>query len=434
MKTLVLVPDPTTAYGFGAVLGALPNLRTRVIAYGSATAAALPAGLDLYVYPIRDGSRLPSSFMDALIEHEQPDVILAPTGAVGVAAVPVLLLDIDPKLELDTVNTSDDNNKVGWVEAATGIAERRPLLLKAGLFSVDLVPQWFSSPGRLAADAAPALASRLTDLASLASRVAAFPPIPESAVIETTVDVIEIPVQEIPESAPPLAELAPIALPTSIEASKTSETPVLAEPSGLEVHEPMRYRGKNERGTAVVLTSLQGLDDLTPSELSHATVIAVPETLSWLTARMGIAQFICMAQEPRSNEAIAALSTARAVVVHSDHLAADPMAVRARARVPLVDLSRLGGPSLGWSDELDRGFFPIGGDQALALQWASWLGVQQLIVAGTAGLESRPGWAQFWKGAQELLHSRGIKIDLPQAQQLVGAGTFALDLDGSRNS
>lgn len=472
MKTLVLVPDPATAYGFGEMLASMQGTRPRVIAYGSATAAALPEGLDTFVYPIRDGSRLPAPFLDALVDHEQPDVILAPAGATGVSSAPVLLVDLDPHVALDDVVSLEDGSVVGWIEAITGTVERRPQLLRAGLFSVDYLPNWFASAGKLAASSAGPLTARLADLANLAgshykrsepvqsvqipvssgtdsspepfgtAADAITADIPEHdisldsiAVVPVEVAPVEVaPIDVAPSEALPFEvaplDVAPIEVALSQPEPASTATLELDNPAGfelmpepamanaadplsLDLASPERYRTRNAGATALVLASLQGLDGLTPGELAHATVIAVPETLAWLTARMGLAQFVCVAQEPRSAEAAAALSTTRTVVVHSDHLAAETLAPRARACVGLHDLSRSGGPSLGWSDELQQGYFPAGGDAAMAMQWAMWIGASEVIVAGTEPLSSRPGWTAFWMGTQQLLAARGVSLQVP---------------------
>lgn len=456
MKTLVLVPDPATAYGFKDLIAALPSANPRVIAYGSATSAALDA-VEHTIYPIRDGSRLPSVFLEALVEHEQPDVILAPAGSIGVSSIPVLLIDLDPRISVQAVVEADDAGSVGWVEAVTGAQDRRPPLLRAGLFSVDYLPDWFAGPGKLAASAAPQVQARLADLANLSSFAArgerraggmtpASSPITDSspepaptldqASHSIPIVVLDEPAFDlaVPSATPIITEPAALAgsaahgdgassfstsyaldLPTAPPASPAA--PVLGAtemPTNASPHDTcMNYRGRHGSSTALVLASLDGLDALTPSELAHATVIATPETLAWLTARMGLAQFVCVAQEPRASEAIAALSTARTVIVHSDHLSPETLAPRARGNVSVVDLSRRGGPSLGWSDELQIGFFPAGGDAALALQWALWIGAREVIVAGQHGLETRPGWPQFWKGVKELLTVRGVKLAAP---------------------
>lgn len=471
MKTLVLIPDPATAYGLSDLLVALGDNKPRVIAYGSATAAVLPAGLDLYVYPIRDGSRLPGPFLEALLEHEKPQALLAPTGAITRSSVPTLLIDLDPRVAIEEAVSSDPGGHLGWIEAVTGTAERRPALLRGGLFSVDYAPHWFEAPGKLSPTAAGPLMGRLADLANLSGQGRAALARPDGLpVSEPSVGAsfgssgspVEVPVtivDELPptnaelnemidamiepayrpipepvlntgpiidppteEAVPGLAELAeavevaisplpPVAKGSIDEPTTFAETRLAIT---VEAHRPERYRGRNNAGTAIVLASLQGLDHLTAQELAHATVIAVPETLAWLTARMGIAQYVCMAQEPRTLEAAAALSTVRSIVVHADQVPAESLAPRARARVPVIDLSRGGGLPLGWSDELQTGFFPTGGDAALALQWAIWVGVAEVVLAGAEPLEQRPGWSAFWQGTQTLLAARGIKVHTPE--------------------
>ncbi|MBP1612100.1 MAG: hypothetical protein H6Q01_763, partial [Acidobacteria bacterium] len=133
MKLLAIVPDPASAYGLGALLEALPPGTTRVVAYGQATAAVLPPGLDLFVYPVRDGSRLPAPFVEALIEHEAADVLLAPTGSVTSTPVPTLLVDLDPRVAPPALVSGEDPASWTWVEGITALSERRPTLLRAGL-------------------------------------------------------------------------------------------------------------------------------------------------------------------------------------------------------------------------------------------------------------------------------------------------------------
>ncbi len=159
-----------------------------------------------------------------------------------------------------------------------------------------------------------------------------------------------------------------------------------------------------------MLGTVQGLDRLSPALLTEAAVLAVPETLPWLAARMGLAQYVCLAEPPRAPEAVAALAAVRAVVVHDERLDPAELAPRARATVPLLDLQRAGGPALGWSDDMKVGFFPAGGDAAMAFQWAHWLGVSEVIVAGLDAADGKPGWPTFLRGARELLEARGVTV------------------------
>jgi hypothetical protein len=159
-----------------------------------------------------------------------------------------------------------------------------------------------------------------------------------------------------------------------------------------------------------VLGSVHGLDRLSPALLSEAAVLATPETLAWLDARVGPAQYVCLTSPPHSPEAAAALASVCSVVVHDERLDAAGLVPSARATVPLLDLQRAGGPALGWSDDMKVGFFPAGGDAALALQWAHWLGVSEVILVGVDAAEGKPGWLPFLRGARELLEARGITV------------------------
>ncbi len=170
MKLLAIVPDPASAYGLGALLAALPPGTTRVVAYGQATAAVLPPGLDVFVYPVRDGTRLPAPFVEALVQHEAADALLAPSGSVTSTPVPTLLVDLDPRIVPPPLASGEDPASWTWVEGITALSERRPTLLRAGLFSVDVLADWYEGPGRLRASAASALFSRMTDLAGLLGR------------------------------------------------------------------------------------------------------------------------------------------------------------------------------------------------------------------------------------------------------------------------
>jgi hypothetical protein len=462
VKLLAIVPDPASAYGLGALLEALPPGTTRVVAYGQATAAVLPPGLDLFVYPVRDGSRLPAPFVEALIEHEAADVLLAPTGSVTSTPVPTLLVDLDPRVAPPALVSGEDPASWTWVEGITALSERRPTLLRAGLFSVDVLADWFEGPGRLRAAAAPALLARMTDLAGLlgrhreterraAPRPPGAPPAPappaapsraagpdddfgsfgvsfgepeverealpqvKSTFAPPRIVPIEVrsatdsrpgPVSSGPSTAlaepdPPLASLD-IAPPPS---------PVpLARPVPATSQPPEAYRGRHAGARALVLASARGLDQLSPALLAEAAVLAAPETLPWLAARTGLAQYICVTATPRTPEAVAALAAAGAVVVHDERLDAADLAPGSKATVPLLDLQRAGGPALGWSDDMKVGFFPAGGDAALALQWAHWLGVSEVILAGVDAADPRSGWLPFLRGARELLESRGVTV------------------------
>jgi hypothetical protein len=472
VKLLAIVPDPASAYGLGALLDALPPGTTRVVAYGQATAAVLPPGLDVFVYPVRDGTRLPAPFVEALLEHEAADVLLAPTGSVTSTPVPTLLVDLDPRVAPPALVSGEDPASWTWVEGITALAERRPSLLRAGLFSVDVLADWFEGPGRLRASAAPALLARMTDLAGLLGRhhqterraapLASPSPVPpgppeppppssrESGSGEDfgasgvsfgeteagksylpRVKTIFSPPRIVPIEVRSTAGAGPAPLPTGgalavLAAPEPAPEPVLSEPpparpeptplpappapSPAAGQPPEAYRGRHTGGRALVLGSVHGLDRLSPALLTEAAVLATPETLAWLDARVGPAQYVCLTSPPHSPEAAAALASVRSVVVHDERLDVAELAPSARATVPLLDLQRAGGPALGWSDDMKVGFFPAGGDAALALQWAYWLGVSEVILAGVDAAEGKPGWSPFLRGARELLEARGITV------------------------
>jgi hypothetical protein len=153
-----------------------------------------------------------------------------------------------------------------------------------------------------------------------------------------------------------------------------------------------------------------GLERLSPSAWDGAVLLATPGALPHLAGRGGPAPYVCLAGPPHEPEAQAALAAARGVVVHDDRLDAAECAPAAAATVPLLDLQRAGGPALGWSDDLKVGFFPAGGDAALALQWAHWLGVAEVVLAGADAAEAGPGWLPFLRGARELLEARGVSV------------------------
>ncbi len=422
LKILALVPDPRAAYALGDVLGALPRRSLRIVAYGQTTAAALPPGLDVLVYPVREGTRLPAPFVDALVQHEWPSVILAPAGAIRNATVPTLLIDLDPAAPVSELAPSEDDGQSGWLEAVTTDADRRRELLRAGVFSVELTPALLSGAGRVSAQAAPFVLARLADMAGLTGRSgsaapefetapgaapAATPPLQRPAAAEA-VDAVAPSERALAESDPlaverpaPPAPRPPVAPPTSDLLSTMHPT-----------HDPQRYRSRYPGGRVLVLASLSGLESLTPADLSYSTVIATPEVMPWLNARMGMAHFVCASAAPRTLEAASAVEGARTVLVHSSHLDGAAIAPRARARVPVQDLTRAGGPALGWSDEMGVGFFPGPGDVALAVQWAAWLGPSEILVAGLDPLEAKPHWPAFNRGAAELLGGRGVRYEL----------------------
>jgi hypothetical protein len=179
-----------------------------------------------------------------------------------------------------------------------------------------------------------------------------------------------------------------------------------------DVHAPGLYRDRCRGARVLVLAAGSGLDTLSPADLGQATVVAVPESIAWLNSRMGLAQFVCATAQPRTLEAAAAMSTVRTVLVHADGLDGATIAPRARAHVPLQDLSLAGWPALGWSDELDRGYFPGPGDAGLALQWALWLGPAEIVLAGSSILEAKSWWPEFLRGAAAILAARGVRFVL----------------------
>lgn len=603
LRILALVPDPRSAYGLAEALAALPRPSLRVVAYGQAAAAALPAGLDVIVYPVREGSVLPAPFLDALIMHEAADVLLAPAGAVPAPPVPALVVDLDHSVPAEKVVPKDEPGQASWIEALTDDVERRRALLRAGLFSVELNPGAFERAGRLAGSSASAILGRLIDMAGLSTRpqprkptyprpvdaVNSAAPLPEAPPLARphVAPVITAPVAPIVPVAPlvPVKPLAPVQPPLSaplvvkpdaplavkpepplaapdilpivkivqvtahppaaaleqkvIENEDVTEpfdveepaapaksafslvtpsapvtnapvtnapvtnaavthapvtnapstpfsipmtagafTPILSTPSapitpsapsapaapvahvahaapagptapiapvapaaatpaspadaprGPAVPVDEResaglYRDRCRGGRVLVLASATGLDGLGAALLGEATVIAVPESVAWLSSRMGLAQFVCATAQPRTLEAAAATSAVRTVLVHADHLDGATIAPRARARVAVRDLSRGGWPALGWSDELETGYFPGPGDIGLALQWASWIGASEIVLAGTGPLETRPSWPEFLAGAAELLAARETRVvilgtqaapSLPQAE------------------
>lgn len=199
------------------------------------------------------------------------------------------------------------------------------------------------------------------------------------------------------EPEPPLASTGLAPAPAAPPVPATSQS-------------PEAYRGRHAGGRALVLASARGLGQLSPALLAESAVLATPESLPWLAARTALAQYVCVTAPPRTPAAVAALAAARAVVVHDERLDAREFAPGSAATVPLLDLQRAGGPALGWSDDMKVGFFPAGGDAALALQWAHWLGVSEVILAGTDAADPKAGWLPFLRGARELLESRGVTV------------------------
>jgi hypothetical protein len=437
VKLLAIVPDPASAYGLGALLGALSPETTRVVAYGQATAAVLPPGLDVFVYPVRDGTRLPAPFVEALLEHEGADVLLAPTGSVTSTPVPTLLVDLDPRVSPPSLVSGEDPASWTWVEGVTALPERRPVLLRAGLFSVDVLADWFEGPGRLRAGAAPALLARMADLAGLLGRhreterrapappprgsAPAGPPmpsdhdktdLPEFKSISTSSKIVPIEVRSAaalePSPTGPAGSSG-----TAVAEIAAPAPPAIAAPAPAVVSQPAEaYRGRHAGGRAVVLASVEGLERIPGTALDGAAILATPETLAAAAGRAEASTYVCLAAPPRDPAVLAALPAAGVVAVLDERLEATELIPAARAAVPLLDLQRAGGPALGWSDDLKVGYFPAGGDAALALQWAHWLGVAEVIVAPPDPAHARPGWSAFLRGARELLEARGVVVTL----------------------
>jgi hypothetical protein len=407
------------------------------VAFGQTTAAALPAGLDVMVYPVREGTRLPGPFLDALVQHEWPEVLLAPAGAVSAASVPTLLVDLDSTLPISELALGGDEVTSGWLEAVTTDADRRRDFLHAGVFSVELDPALLSSPGRVSARAVGLLLTRMADMAGLAGRSSPAHSERESSAGPAAPGATPSPPRELEGRAvpkPPGARFdAPRAEPRESDDVSVEDLsplppapgphPAAASSGTAQATDPVRFKERCAGGRVLVLAALSGLDGLTPIDLTQTTVIATPEVMPWLDARLGLAQFVCATVPPRTLEATAATRAARTVLVHSNHLDGAAIAPRARARVAILDLSRAGGPVLGWSDELRAGFFPGPGDAALALQWAAWLDPAEIIVAGADPLEAKPYWPAFYRGAKELLEARGIRFELvPRPDQKLHPG------------
>lgn len=467
MKVLAIIPDPGSAYGLGAALAALPPGSTRVVAFGQATAAVLPAGLDIFVYPLRDGTRMPAPFLDALVAHEQADVLLAPTGAIASTPIPALLVDLDPRVVPPAVTGAEDPAGWTWIEGITAIPDRRPTLLKAGLFSVDVLADWYEGPGRLAGAAGPSLFARMAELAGLLGRHRPSPGGPSVPLkkpsegshkgfigdrgVLTEVETTSGPsIGRVPEAGglasaaapraappeprvipiefrstatalmPPEAPTAPVAPPPAPQPVAPLVVPPPPEAAALPgagplpavSHSPELFRGRHAGSRCVVVVSPRGIEQLAPEELGEGVVIAVPGALAWLTARRGTAHFTCVATPPESPEATGALRGMRSIVVHDAAIDAAECAPRARATVPLLNLERAGGPALGWSDDMKVGFFPAPGDLALALQWAHWLGASEVVLAGVDPGPAKSAAAAFLRGARELLEGRGVKLTL----------------------
>ncbi len=425
MNVAVLVPGPRAAHGLAELLVALgrePGVAPGVVALGQETAAALPEGLDVLVYPVREDTVLPAPFLAPLLEHLGAEVLLAPLGAVDAAPVPTLLLDLG-NAEDGAPPIPRDPAHQAWTEAVTPRPERRRELIREGLFTVHLLPGWSGEPGRLAAAAAGPIARKLRELAPLVAgaRPGAGTEPPE----ETITSPVEPPLPVPGETSAPEEEITvQVTSPEPVAEVRTPAPPAW-EP---EVHDPERYRDRHAGREALVLASAEGLDALAPADLAAHLVIATPAALGWLIARMGIAHYTCATAEPATVEAKGALAGVRTVLVHASHLDGKRLAPVARALVPVLDLARAGGPALGWSDEMGTGFFPGPGDVALAVQWAAWLGAGEIRLAGTVPHETLPAWSGFLAGARAILEARGTRLllDGRGAGASLGAGGAGL--------
>lgn len=363
MKLVVLVPDPPRAHALGGILPVLAP-SARVVAYGAATAAALPPGLDLVVYPVREATRLPAAFLGALLDHERPDAVVAPGGALTIDGIPALVLDTDPGLPAAEVVPMPP---APGVRLLTATAERRAELAEAGHGSVDVEPGLLDASGRVRPELAPVVLA----LAEEACGRAAAPPPPAG-----------------PEPPAAAAEAFRDALPNR---------PVL------------------------VLAAGRGLDDIGAHELSGVTVVAVPEALPWLADRMGLAQFVCVDALP-GGAAAEELARCRGIVVHASHVPAGRVAPFARATVGVPDLHRAGGPRLGWSDDPGQGYFPGPGTAALAVQWGAWLGTRDIVIAGLTAQDIAGPWNAFLVGATEMVEARGGRLALLDWVEAAPAG------------
>ena len=413
----VLVPGPHAAHGMAELLAALgrePDVDLRVVALGQPTAAALPGGLDVTVYPVREGTLLPHPFLAPLLEHLGAEALLAPLGAVDSAPVPTLLLDLEAEgngAELPPVPR--DPAHQGWTGVVTHRPERRRLLIREGLFAVHLLPEWFRGPGRPAAAAAAPLVRHLRELLPLGGPVVPPPGTPHPLEEEVTTPLEPPPPPAAAPAVEPEEERMPTeAIPAESAVEVRTPKPPAWEP---ETHDPERYRDRDDGREALVLATPSGLDSLGPADLAGPLVIATPAALGWLIARMGLAHYTCAAVEPAAVEARGALAGVRTVFVHASHLDGKRLAPAARALVPLLDLGRAGGPALGWSDEMGTGFFPGPGDAALAIQWAAWLGAGVIRVVGAGPLEENPSWPAFLAGARQILEARGRRLVLDGA-------------------
>lgn len=443
MKVLVLVPDPRSAFGLSEMLAALPRSQTRVVAFGQTTASVLPPGLDLLVYPVREGTRLPVPFLEALILHESPAALLAPAGAVRSSLLPTFLIDLDPQKPVaDLAPLPGEEDQSGWLEALTADPDRRGEMLRSGLFSVELCPEAFDAPGKLNRSSANLVQARLAELTgltvSLRSKPVSAPPSvrmvepPAPPAASISFDHQKPPAGFHPETASPSTQPVPVTIVrkspldrdagppvlTRAELQRPTHPPASAEKPGTPggtaapaaLGSAAQFHGRAQRGRVIVLAGLSAINQLTTEQLCSGILIATPEVLPWLQSRMGVAHFICAANSPRTFEAHEALAASHSILVHGPGVDGEAAAPWARSRIQLEDLHLSGFPELGWSDELDVGYFPAPGDPALALQWAAWLDPSEIILAGLGPLEGPPGWPAFLKGAQELLQDRGVSL------------------------
>lgn len=428
MNVAVLVPGPRAAHGLGELLvtlGREPGISPRVVALGQGTAAALPEGLDVLVYPVREETLLPGPFLAPLLEHLGAEALLAPLGAVDAAPVPTLLLDLAGTGDgNDAPTVPRDPAHQAWTEAVTARPERRRELIREGLFTVHLLPEWFREPGRPAAAAAGPIARKLRELAPLATGGRSAREAKHEA--ETIARPVERPPAPRAEAATEEEITVQVTSPEPVVEARTPAPPAW-EP---EVHDPERYRDRHAGREVLVLASAEGLDTLSPADLAAHVVVATPAALGWLIARMGIAHYTCATAEPATVEAKGALAGVRTVFVHASHLDGRHLAPAARAVVSLLDLARAGGPDLGWSDEMGTGFFPGPGDVALAVQWAAWLGAGEIRLAGAAPLESLPAWSGFVAGARAILETRGTRLLLDGTGTGARLGTGGAGLPG----
>lgn len=401
MKTLLLIPDAASARVFGPAVEAFPPDEVKVIAFGRAVGALLPPDFPAFVYPLAPGNRLPAPFLEALIRHEGAQAVMAPKGLLTCAPVPALIFDIETSLPEDPPELAEPT-QWAFIEGVARNHRLRMELLSAGFFAAHEKPGWFTAEGTLAPTAVPEIRQTLARLAgkSLAPEKPALAPAilhPDAAVAE-----------------PPAADPTPASWGVKLmqpSSEEPVEVPIHREPPPFgspEASSAETFRGLLDGRRALVLTGGSGLDRLQPQDLCEASVLCVPEALPWLDSRLGSAQFVCTVSPPTSPVVQDALAHARTVLVHSPALEVASLAPRARQHVPLLDLHQAGGPALGWSDDMVTGFFPGGGDAALALQWAAWLGATEILIAGEP-LAPGDDWPLFCAGAEELLNQRGLR-------------------------